>query len=454
VRRWLLITYLALAVAVLAALEIPLGITYGRTQRSDLENRIKLDALTLATLAEDGLEQNASTPSASLTRVARSYAQSPGGRVVIVDRRGRSILDTSSRAGRQFGSRPEIASAIAGSSTAGTRHSDTLGTDLLYVAVPVASSGAVHGAVRVTYPTSALAHRVERYWLLLAAIAGVVLAAAAIAGARLSRTITKPLASLEEAARTVGEGDLAARSPTDAGPPEIRALAARFNETVGRLDSAIRAQDDFVADASHQLRTPLTALRLRLENLEHAASSDDRAQIEHSLAEVDRLNRLVDGLLALARADRIDATPVPVDLPALVSERLRAWDPEAERSGVRLVSVVASELQALATPSSLDQVLDNLLANALAFSPNGSRVVVEARPIGDVAEVHIVDEGPGMTDAQRARAFDRFWRAGAHEGSGLGLAIAQRLVAADGGELRLRESAAGGVDAVIILRAA
>ena len=453
-KRWLLVTYLALAVAVLAALEIPLGITYGRTQRSDLENRIKLDALTLATLAEDGLEQGSGTPSASLARVARTYARSPGGRVLVVDRRGTSILDTSTAVGRAFATRPEIESALVGRSASGTRHSNTLGTDLLYVAVPVASGGAVHGAVRVTYPTSALSHRVQRYWLLLAAIAAVVLVAAAIVGARLARTVTRPLADLEDAAQTVGEGDLAARAPIDAGPPEIRALATRFNETVSRLDSAIRSQEDFVADASHQLRTPLAALRLRLENLEHDASGDERIQLERSLEEVERLNRLVDGLLALARADAAEAKPVPVDLSALVSGRLRAWDPEAEHSGVRLVSAMASELHVLATPSSLDQVLDNLIANALAVSPSGSRITVEGRSGTGYVEVHVVDEGPGMTEAQRARAFDRFWRASTHDGTGLGLAIARRLVAADGGELRLCEASSGGVDAVVRLRAA
>jgi signal transduction histidine kinase len=453
-RRWLLVTYLALAVAVLAALEIPLGITYGRTQRADLENRVKLDALTLATLAEDGLERGSRAAPPSLARVARTYAAGPGGRVVVVDRRGTSILDTSTPAGRGFATRPEIAAALSGASASGTRHSDTLGADLLYVAVPVASSGAVHGAVRVTYPMSALTDRVQRYWLLLAAIAGIVLAAAAVVGARLSRTVTGPLAALEVAAEAVGDGDLEARAPTDGGPPEIKALASRFNETVERLDAAIRSQEDFVADASHQLRTPLAALRLRLENLEHGASDVERTQLERSLAEVERLNRIVDGLLALARADSTEAKPVPVDLPTLVSERLRAWDPEAARSGVRLVSAMASELHALATPSSLDQVLDNVLANALAVSPSGSRISVEGRPDAEFAELHVVDEGPGMTEAERSRAFDRFWRAGSHEGTGLGLAIARRLVAADGGELRLRKASSGGVDVVIRLRAA
>lgn len=453
-RRQLLVTYLALAVAVLAALEIPLGVTYGHTQRTDLENRIKLDALTFATLAEDHLEQGSSQPSAALTRVANTYATGPGGRVVVVDRSGTSVLDTGSAARRSFSSRPEIALALSGTAASGTRHSSTLGTDLMYVSVPVASSGAVHGAVRVTYPTSALDQRVQRYWLLLAAIASVVLAAAALVGARLAHTVTSPLATLEDAAQAAGEGDLTARAPTDAGPPEIRALASRFNETVARLQIALRAQLDFVADASHQLRTPLASLRLRLENLEHETPPLDHVQLEGALGEVERLSRLVDSLLALARADAAEATPMAVDLSALVTARLAAWDAQATEQGVRLVSALPNELRAIATPSSLEQVLDNLLANAIAVAHEGTEVIVEGRSSDGWTELHVIDEGPGMTEAQRARAFDRFWREGAHEGTGLGLAIAHRLVTADGGEIELRAVLSGGLDVVVRLRTA
>ena len=286
VRRRLLATYLALALAVLAALEIPLGITYARNQKTDLENRIRLDALTIATLAEDGLERNVATPSPALTSTATTYAKSPGGRVLVVNDRGVTLLDTGSRRGRTFASRPEVASALRGLTTSGTRHSSTLAADLMYVAVPVASSGKVHGAVRVTYPTSALDRRVRRYWLVLAAIAGVVLAVAAVVGLRLSRTVTAPLAELEEATNAAGEGDLSARAPVDAGPPEIRALAARFNEMVARLEVLLQSQQEFVADASHQLRTPLTALQLRLENLERDVRPEGAGQLEGALAEV------------------------------------------------------------------------------------------------------------------------------------------------------------------------
>ena len=452
-RRRLLATYIALAVAVLAALEIPLGITYGRGQRTDLENRIKLDALTMATLAEDALERGVAKPSPTLRTTASTYARGPGGRVVVVDRAGVSLLDTGSRAGRDFSTRPEVSAALRGESAVGTRHSKTLGADLLFVAVPVASGGRVHGVVRVTYPTSELDRRVRRYWLLLAAIAGVVLVATVLVGHRLSRTVTTPLAGLEEAARAVGDGDLTARAPTDVGPPEIQALTVRFNEMVARLDQLVRSQQIFVADASHQLRTPLTALRLRLENLEQDVGAKGDAQLQGALAEVERLGRMVDGLLALARADAAEAKPVAVELSDVVHARVAAWAAQAKARGARVASTVPAGLRADATPGALDQVLDNLLANALAVSPAAGTVTIDGLRSGQFAELHVVDEGPGMTDEQRARAFDRFWREGAAGGTGLGLAIARRLVIADGGELELRAASTGGLEVIVRLRA-
>jgi signal transduction histidine kinase len=222
---------------------------------------------------------------------------------------------------------------------------------------------------------------------------------------------------------------------------------------VGRLDVLLRSQQEFVADASHQLRTPLTALQLRLENLEHDVAPPGEAQLEGALAEVARLGRLVDGLLALARADAAEARPVHVDLHAIAVSRLASWAAHAEAHDVHLDERVPLGSQGVATPGSLDQVLDNLLSNALVVSPRGGTIRVEATPAHPFVELHVVDEGPGMTDEQRSRAFDRFWREGSDRGTGLGLAIAQRLVSADGGALELRDAPGGGLDAVILLRA-
>lgn len=451
----LLATYVTLTLVVLAALEIPLGIQYGRSEQRDLTNGIKTDALVMASLAEDPLEHGSGVPSAQLVVVARRYTSDPGGRVVVVNRRGVSVLDTESAPGRSFASRPEFAAALAAHPriATGTRHSNTLRTDLIYVAVPItAPRGAVVGALRITYPTSALDSRVNRYWLLLAAIGGVVLAAATLVGLRFARTLTRPLSELERAAAAVGAGDLTARAPAGSGPPELQSLAVQFNDTVARLDALLDSQQEFVADASHQLRTPLAALRLRLENLERDVAPDGRGDLAAALSEVERLGRLVDGLLALARADAAKPEPVPVELSALVEARFEHWRPAAAQRGVELRAEIDPGTQVLATAGVLEQVLDNLLSNALAVSPFGSSVAVSARGLGETVELHVTDEGPGMTAEQRGRAFGRFWRAGRPgAGTGLGLAIVHRLVTADGGTVELRRAPGGGLDAVVRL---
>jgi signal transduction histidine kinase len=456
--RRFLATYVALAVVVLASLEIPLGIQYGRSERRDLTGRIERDALTMATFAEDTLEQGVQKPPPGLVRVARQYQRDPGGRVVIVDRQGLSLLDTSPPlpGRRSFANRPEFVSALQGNIASGTRHSSTLGKDLIYVAVPISSGGVVRGAVRITYPTSALDSRVRRYWLLLAAIGGVVLAAATVVGLWFARTLTEPLSALEETAAAVGAGDLQARAPTDTGPPEIRALAEELNDTVSRLDALLRSQDEFVADASHQLRTPLAALQLRLENLERDVGEDGRDDLAAALAEVSRLSGLVDGLLALARADAARPTPARIDVRAVVAERVGARSPELVARGVVADVTVEERLVALVTAGSLEQVLDNLLSNALAVSQPGDTIAIEGRrSSAERVVLHVRDEGPGMSAEQRSRAFDRFWRAGPRGGgTGLGLAIVYRLVTADGGEIELLEAPGGGLDVRIALRAA
>jgi len=452
----LLLGFLALTVLVLAVLEIPLGITYARNERQDLTLKVERDAVTLATLAEDVLEPGGGGRLGALERLADEYAAATGGRVVVVNGRGRALVDTSPEfgEGRDFSTRPEIALALDGEVATGVRDSETLGLSLLYVAVPTVSGGAVLGAVRISYPTSEVDNRVRRYWLILLAIAGVVVAAAALAGLLLARWITSPLRGVERAAAAVGRGELGTRAPA-AGPPEVRDLALVFNETAAKLQGLLHSQEQFVADASHQLRTPLTALRLRLENLEADTGPGGRESLAGALTEVERLSGLVEGLLALARSDASDAVAEPVDLAEIVAGRAEAWSALAEERGVQLATASAGRAFARTAPARLEQVLDNLLSNALEVSPPGATIRLATGRDGDRVELHVVDEGPGLTPEQRERAFDRFWRGDSSEGgSGLGLAIVARLVAADGGEVELRAAAPHGIDAVVRLPAA
>jgi signal transduction histidine kinase len=445
VTRRLLASYLALTVVALAALEIPLAIVNARNERQDLTAKVERDAFAAASLAEDRLQAGTGR-SPALQALARGYRRDTGGRIVIVDRRGRSLADSHPTVPgeTQFATRPEIEAALSGLTATGIRRSRTLGAGLLYVAVPVASNGVVHGAVRITYPTSELDVRVRRYRLALLAVAGLVLAAACAVGVLLARSVTRPLRRVEEAASRVGGGDLAARAPEDAGPPEVRRLARELNDTTGKLAALLHSQEQFVADASHELRSPLTALRLRLENLEPVP--------EAALQEMDRLGRVVDELLALARADAEPSPPTAVDVADVTRRRVEIWQAFAGERGVRL-EATGGEARAQTATGRLEQVLDNLLANALDVAPRGSVVRVEVARSSAWVELHVIDHGPGLSPEGRDRAFDRFWRGhGGRGGSGLGLSIAKRLVTADGGEIELRAAPGSGIDAVVRLR--
>lgn len=463
--RRLVLSYLCLTLAILAALEIPLAINYRDRLKAELISGLTRDAFAMASLSEDTVEGKTGR-SIDLQAMAESYAARTGARVVVVDRSGAVRADTDpGSTDTNYANRPEIAAALGGSVASGQRHSATLGTDLVYVAVPIAS-GEVYGALRISYATEQIDERVLRYWLTLAGVSIIALAAAGAIGVLFARWVARPLETVREGAERVGGGELSARVPDDSGPPEVRSLAASFNSMASRLDQLVESQEAFVADASHQLRTPLTALRLRLENLEDelAAGSLDEAgrraataDVGAALAETLRLSRLVDGLLTLARADRADptATAGPLPLAGIFAERLDAWSPLADERGVTLVAD-ADGIVARATPDRLAQALDNLVANALEVAPGGSTIRLLARN-GDTeqVEIHVVDQGPGLTPEQRARAFDRFWRGtttrGELGGSGLGLAIVERLVAADGGTAELRAADTGGIDAVLTL---
>jgi signal transduction histidine kinase len=456
VRSRILIGYLGLVVVVLAALEIPLGVQFGRNEQRTLETKVEHDATTIASIAPDTLRSPTQRRLQAIAGVAFRYRRDTGGRVVIVNRKGVAVIDTNASGPgvTTFGSRPEIASALRGNVASGTRVSSTLHARLLYVAVPVAANGRIEGAARITYPTSAVDSRIRRYWLVLAAIAAIVITVAIVVGLAVATFIARPLRRLEGAARDVGAGDLSARAPEHEGPPEVRSLAAVFNETVAKLDQLLRSQEEFVADASHQLRTPLTALRLRLENLARDVAPAGRAELDGAVAEVARLGSLVEALLALARADTSRKPTGRVDVDLVVRDRVGAWSALADERGVRLTTVAAAAAPARTSEERLRQVLDNLLENALEVSPHGGTITVEIRSTPPWIELRIRDEGPGLKREERERAFGRFWRNRTGEGSGLGLAIVRRLVEQDGGSVELLEAPGHGLEAVARLRPA
>jgi signal transduction histidine kinase len=464
VRRRLLISYMSITALVLVLLEVPLGLAFARAERRHLQTSVQHDAFALALRSEEFLEHPVESRP-QIQALAKKYQGAHDGRVVFVDAKGKLLADSEPPAGRapfgrSFLSRPEIKRALQGRDTTGQRYSRTLDRDLLYVAVPIATGGHLFGAVRITYPLSLVNEHIRDNWYVLAAIGGVVLLVVFGVSVLLARSIARPLAEMERGAIALGQGDLAARVEVPDGPHELRALARSFNSTAAQLEQLVGSQQEFVADASHQLRTPLAALRLRLENIQREIATGSHDDLEGALEEVNRLSVLVDGLLELARAGQQGSAPEPVDARMLAVGRRDAWAALAEERDVR-IDVRADSSFVLATPGRLEQVLDNLLNNALDVAPPGSVIEVSSTGTDHEVRLGVADEGPGLTDEQRARAFDRFWRAGRHDdldgesgGFGLGLSIVRQLVVADGGEVRLGPSRAGGLEVTITLPAA
>lgn len=448
-----------LSVVILAALEVPLGVNYADQRRTDLVTQLQRDALSIGDVVEDVLEAQAPANGISTT-AADAYATRTGARVVIVDDEGSVLADSTppdavgDGEGRDFTSRPEIADALAGQSSSGERHSDTLGEDLLYVAEPVRSGERILGAVRITRSAADVDADVREYWRTLGVIAAITLLTAAVLGWLLGRWVNQPLTDVIDTARQVGGGDLAARARTDHGPPEVRDLAEQVNTTTERLGAALQSSQELAADAAHQLRTPLTALRLRIDNLaarDAPVTDDDLAPL---LDELERLDHTIDVLLALSRLDREPPSNAVADAATIGRERIDLWRYAADEAGVTIVDDLERSTLVRCDPNHLEQVLDNLVANAVAAAPPGTTVDVRtgADASGGV-ELHVTDHGPGMSDSARARATERHWHR-SESGHGLGLAIVSRLCEHNRATLRLDATPGGGLDAVVVLRPA
>ncbi|TVT18150.1 HAMP domain-containing protein, partial [Amycolatopsis rhizosphaerae] len=397
--RWLLLSYLTITVLVLTVLILPLGLGFANHEGDVLLADIQRDAYDVASMVEDNLETGTKP---AIDPLLAHYAAS-GGRIVVVDGHARAVADSDSPAGspRDFSAQPEIQAALRGERVQGVHWSDTLRRNLMYVALPVSSGGVVHGVVRISYPTTELDRRVRTYWLELALLSAGLLAGVAAVGFLLARWVTRPVRSLQEAARQLGQGRLGTRVATGPAPPELRSLGETMNLMAGRLQRLMDSQRLFLADAAHQLRSPLTALRLRLETLEPALPPGQRPKLDAAVAETARLGRLVESLLVLARAEVATSEPEPVDAAGVARDRVEAWGDAAAEERVELELDAAPCPAALAVPGSLEQILDNLVSNAITASPPGGVVRLRVGPDGPRAVlVRVIDQGPGLSEQE------------------------------------------------------
>ena len=438
-------TVVALIALLLGVVAVPLGlITAGHDTRSFQDEAVN-SATSLANVAEERLSDHVSGPALShgIGRLRQT-----GDQVAVFDEAGRRVAGTSARPGIPAG-------GIRGTLRRLTPVTRQNGDRLLVLAPVLTDDGnGTVGAVALSRPTGPLEHRITVLWILLGAVSAAGLLAAAAAAAALARWVSRPLSVLEAAAQRLGNGALGTRSPVGpGGPREVRRLAANFNTMAGRLETLVVGHQAMMADVSHQLRTPLAALRLRLDVLAQDCEEPVAVELAGAQEEVARLSRLVDGLLAVARAEQVVAEPAAVPVDAVIRDRTSAWRPAAEERNVALSAVAPDPVRARIGEGQLEQILDNLLANALDAVPPGGNVRVSATTAGGSAQIVVADDGPGMSEQQQRTAFRRFTSA-TPGGTGLGLAIVHRLVTSNGGSAELSDTPGGGLTVTLQLPAA
>ncbi|WP_064750450.1 sensor histidine kinase [Solirubrobacter soli] len=436
---------LGLVGGLLAVVLLALGVPLGMDLASVRTQRVFLDRLNDANRFVQVAQQQGDRQVLS-ERLAR-YDEVYGIAVAVLDHNGR--IRAASRPGLTTRTATAPVRRLAGIALTG-HHGEPpravwpwSGAPLV-VAQPVITGGDVTGAVVTLSPTQRLRRNVARDWLIVVGGELIALIGCALLASRLTRWILRPVHDLDHTAHAIATGRMAARALDGSGPPELRHLTGSFNAMAANVEKIVQRQRNFLADASHQLRNPLSALLLRLDTLAIGAPEDP--VVDAAAKEGRHLAGILERLLELANADETHARPEPVDLTALADERIDAWTTAAEAKHMTLQRTGETTAAILADPVAVASALDVVLDNAIKFAPRDSVVAIH---VADGA-LTVRDEGPGMRADELRRAGDRFWRARRHQnvdGSGLGLAIARALLEQGGGSLELRARRPRGLEA-------
>lgn len=441
-RRIALVT-VGLVAALLLLAVVPLGFSLTTNERSDFRYQVLSSADQLAARAEEYLADH--DPRIAMDDQLASAA-ARGDCAAVYNKALKLVAKTPCPTATDTS-----AAALAARVRGGAGQVSAQDGSWLMVAVPVGDDGNASGVAVLAHTADPLNERIAVVWGWLALTAAVVLAAGVLLAIWLGRWVARPLTVLGASAARFGDGVLATRAPADTkGPNEVRELSAAFNRMAERIQSLVGTHREWVADVSHQLRTPLTALRLRVDVLADEADPETAEELAGLQVELARLGSLVDGLLAVARAETSVPRPETVRADEVAADRVAAWEPVARERGVRLEVHCPRPAAVRLGPGDLEQMLDNLIANALDSVPEGGSIEIVGAVTDDWAEMHVIDDGPGMPAQARENAFRRFGQSSTG-GNGLGLAIVHRLATANGAEVSLHETPGGGLTAVLRL---
>jgi signal transduction histidine kinase len=473
VTRRILVMLLAFTALILVGAVVPLTLNATSHDRSSFIDSAAGMVRTDAAVAQDRLDLLANPQHGPTSAIAVSQsvfnllnvteqARQDGDGLLVLTNAGTVVAHSGMPAGdwAEFAVKANDQAQVAlGTGQPVQPVTETDGSDVI-AAMPVYSQGHAQGrwigTVLLSRSTQPLDHEILALWAILGSVAVAAMIGAAVMGFGLAQWVSRPLKTLDAAARRLADGDLAIRAKVTSGPPELRRLGATFNTMAGRLEALVHGNRAVIADVSHQLRTPLAALRLRLDLLAADTDPDTGHELAGALDELARLSRLVDGLLTVARAENVVPTPSAVDVAEVAGERVVAWHPVADDRGISLTAAPAApagvrggrgqgaQVLAWMGEGHLEQILDNLIANALEALSPGDMVRLSTAATAAGARITVSDNGPGMSPEDRERAFLRFTTSSPN-GTGLGLAIVHRLAVSNGGTARLAQTPGGGL---------
>ncbi|MFG3004069.1 sensor histidine kinase [Streptomyces calvus] len=448
---------LVFGILTVAAFAVPLLLftASDRTQQLVLARSSSLDRF--ASL----MDQAAATGDTSAVAAeARRYTELYGEPLVVTDLRRVPVVQT----GGMRASDPAVARLVDAALRNQTAHPKgplrPWSRGYRTFAEPAGTGTRVTGAVVLRASVENAARDITRRWAaVLAGTALVALACTALARAA-TRWVVSPLRRLDRAV-----GQLAAGLPPEqtgpGGPPELRQLATGFNRMASTVTAALEQQRRLVADTSHQMRNPMAALRLRVDALRTQLPASADRTYNGVTGELDRLETLLDDMLALAaaehRAGELTVTggaDARCDAAEVVRAQHRRWQPVADRAGARLTTGTPGPVPAACTERELTQITDILLDNAIKYAGPGATITLDCATEGTRAVLTVTDDGPGLGTDELARATTRFWRSSRQTGTpgtGLGLAIAEQLLAGRGGHLELRPAHPHGLHATAAL---
>jgi signal transduction histidine kinase len=444
-RARLLAAFAYTLLVVIVALEVPLSINVSDRVNAEVEADSAAQAQVVAANVSDQLRRPA-----RVQQIADQAAQTLDGLVFVIDGRGRQILSSEGTGNGTPTDDPVALQALQGNVAQGRHHE---GRDVLSTAVPIVRNGRTVGALEVEQDLGAVRTQVRQDVLALVGIGALALILGLGVAWILAGSIARPLRSLGEAARRRAEGDTEARAPAQGSREQVE-VAQEFNEMADRLEAVLESQRAFVADASHQLRTPLTGLRLRLEAA--GVKTDDpavRRDLEAAERESARLEVLVSDLLELASSEQ-PAEDETADLSVAARDAIERWRAPAGESGHRIALDEQGAGLVRAGETEVAAILDNLIENALKYSARGSTVTVETERLDGTGRIGVVSESGPIDPELSRRAFERFYRGSRRrDGTGLGLPIVAALARRRGGSARIANTDGGLVRAEVTLPA-